>query len=71
MSGRPGGTPIAIVNKLNAEIVRILKLPDMQERLQALGADVVGSTPAEFAAYLDAEIARWSKVAKAASVKLD
>ena len=67
----PGGTPAAVVNRLNAEIVRILKLPDMQERLQALGADVVGSTPAEFAAYLDAEIARWSKVAKAASVKLD
>jgi tripartite-type tricarboxylate transporter receptor subunit TctC len=67
----PGGAPVGVVNKLNAEIVRILKLPDMQERLQALGAEVVGSTPAEFAAYLDAEIARWSKVAKAANVKLD
>jgi tripartite-type tricarboxylate transporter receptor subunit TctC len=67
----PGGTPVAIVNKLNAEIVRILRLPEMQERLQALGADVVGNSPAEFAAYLDAEIARWSKVAKAANVKLD
>ena len=67
----PGGTPAAVVGKLNAEIVRILKLPDMQERLQALGAEVVGSTPAEFAAYLAAEIDRWSKVAKAANVKLD
>lgn len=67
----PGGTPPAIVNRLNTEIVRILKLPDMQERLQALGAEVVGSSPAEFATYLAAEIDRWSKVAKAASVKLD
>ena len=67
----PGGTPAAVVGKLNAEIVRILKLPDMQERLQALGAEVVGSTSAEFAAYLAAEIDRWSKVAKAANVKLD
>ncbi|MEO7726920.1 MAG: tripartite tricarboxylate transporter substrate binding protein, partial [Burkholderiales bacterium] len=50
----PGGTPVALVNKLNAELVRILKLPDMQERLQALGAEVVGSSPAEFAAYLSA-----------------
>ncbi len=67
----PGGTPAALVNKLNLEIVRILKLPDMQERLQGLGAEVVGSTPAEFTAYLAAEIERWSKVAKAAGVKLD
>jgi tripartite-type tricarboxylate transporter receptor subunit TctC len=67
----PGGTPPAIVNRLNTEIVRILKLPDIQERLQALGAEVVGSSPAEFATYLAAEIDRWSKVAKAASVKLD
>ena len=67
----PGGTPAAVVNKLNAEIVRILRVPDMQERLEALGAEVVGSSPAEFAAYLSAEIARWSKVAKAANVKLD
>jgi tripartite-type tricarboxylate transporter receptor subunit TctC len=67
----PGGTPPAVVNKLNAEIVRILKLPDMQERLQALGAEVIGSSPAEFSAYLASEIDRWSKVAKAANVKLD
>ncbi len=67
----PGSTPAAIINKLNAELVRILKLPDMQERLQALGAEVVGSSPAEFAAYLSAEIVRWSKVAKSANVKLD
>jgi tripartite-type tricarboxylate transporter receptor subunit TctC len=67
----PGGTPAATIDRLNAEIVRILKLPEMQERLQGLGAEVVGSTPAEFSAYLAAEIERWRKVAKAASVKLD
>ena len=67
----PGGTPAPVINKLNTEIVRILRLPDMQERLQALGAEVVGSSPAEFANYLETEIARWSKVARAAGVKLD
>jgi tripartite-type tricarboxylate transporter receptor subunit TctC len=66
-----GNAPAAIVNKLNAEIVRILKTPDMQDRLQALGAEVVGSSPAEFAAYLGSEIERWKKVARAANVKLD
>ena len=67
----PGGTPAAVVNKLNAEIVRILRLPDVQERLQTLGAEVVGGSPSEFSAYLEAEIAKWGKVARAAGVKLD
>ena len=67
----PGGTPATVVNKLNAEIVRILRLPEIQERLQALGAEVVGGSPAEFSAYLEAEIAKWGKVARAAGVKLD
>ena len=67
----PGGTPAFVVNKLNAEIVRILRLPEIQERLQALGAEVVGGSPAEFSAYLEAEIAKWGKVARAAGVKLD
>jgi tripartite-type tricarboxylate transporter receptor subunit TctC len=67
----PGGTPPAVIGKLNAELVRILKLPDVRERMTALGADIVGGTPAEFAAYLQSEIAKWSRVAKAAGVKLD
>lgn len=67
----PGGTPPAVIGKLNAEFVRILKLSDVQERMVALGADIVAGTPAEFAAYLQSEIAKWSKVARAAGVKLD
>jgi len=67
----PGGTPADIVNRLNAETLRILRLPDVRERLEGLGGEIVGSTPAEFAAYLQAEIVKWSKVAQAAGVKLD
>jgi tripartite-type tricarboxylate transporter receptor subunit TctC len=67
----PAGTPAPVVQKLNAEIVRILKLPDVRDRMTALGADIVGSTPQEFAAYLQDEIAKWGKVAKQAGVKLD
>jgi tripartite-type tricarboxylate transporter receptor subunit TctC len=67
----PGGTAPAIVNKLNAELVRILKLADVRDRLRGLGAEIVGGSPSEFASYLEAEIAKWSKVAHAAGIKLD
>jgi len=67
----PAATPIAIVDRLNREIVRILKLPDMRERLQGLGADPVGNTPQEFAAFIRSEHAKWARVIKQAGVKLD
>ena len=67
----PAGTPPAVVNKLHAEFARILRLPDVQERLGALGATVVASGPAEFAAFLQAEIRKWDGVAKKAGIRLE
>ena len=67
----PAGAAAPIVSKLNGEFVRILRLPDVQERMAALGADIVASTPGEFAAYLQSEISKWTRVAKAAHVQLD
>ena len=67
----PAGTPPEIINRLNTEINRILKLPDVIEKLSALGAEVVGTTPDEFAAYLKVEIAKWGKVARDNDVRLD
>jgi tripartite-type tricarboxylate transporter receptor subunit TctC len=67
----PAGTPEAIVNKLNAEIVRMLQLPDVRERLGTLGAEIVGSTPREFAEHIQREIPKWAKVIKDAGVRLD
>ncbi len=67
----PAGTSKPVVAKLNAEIVRILKLPDVQDKLSGLGANIVGSTPEEFAKFIKSEIAKWSKVARQAGVKLD
>jgi tripartite-type tricarboxylate transporter receptor subunit TctC len=67
----PGGTPRDIVVKLHAELARILKMPDVSEKLSGLGAEIVASTPEEFAAYLQAEITKWGKVARDANVKLD
>jgi len=67
----PGGMSRDIVDKLNAEIVRILKMPDVQEKLAGLGAQIVGSSPDEFAAYLKSEIDKWGKVARASNIRLD
>jgi tripartite-type tricarboxylate transporter receptor subunit TctC len=67
----PAGTPPEVVRTLNREINRILKMPDVVEKLQGLGAEIVGSTPEEFATYLRNEIAKWGKVARDNQVKLD
>ena len=67
----PAGTPPDIIAKLNVEINRILKMPDVAEKLQALGAEIVGSTADEFAAYVKTEIEKWGKVARDNNVKLD
>jgi tripartite-type tricarboxylate transporter receptor subunit TctC len=67
----PAGTPPEIINRFNVEINRILKLPDVAEKLSSLGAEIVGTTPDEFATYLKAEIAKWGKVARDNNVKLD
>ncbi|MDG9971795.1 tripartite tricarboxylate transporter substrate binding protein [Achromobacter mucicolens] len=67
----PAGTPAPIIDKLNAEILRALKSPEMQKQLKVQGAQALGSTPQEYAAYIKSEIARWGEVVKAANVKLD
>jgi len=67
----PAGTPKPIVDRLHAEVAKILKEPDMQERLAKLGLDPSGITPAELAAFQKAEIDKWAKVVKAANIKID
>ena len=64
----PAGTPREIVGRLNTEIVRILNLPDVKERLSALGAEPVGSTPAQFASFIQADMAKWAKVVREAKI---
>ena len=67
----PAKTPQAIVAKLAAETQRILKLPDVNERIVALGAQPVGGTPQEYAAFIRSEIAKWQKVIRSAGVKIE
>jgi tripartite-type tricarboxylate transporter receptor subunit TctC len=67
----PAGVPRGIVTKLYQDIAAAAQLPEVKQRFAADGADPVGSSPEEFAAYLRAEIARWTKVVKAAGIKAD
>ena len=67
----PAGTPPAIIDRLNSEILKILKMPDVAEKLKSYGAETVGSTPKQFDAYVKSEIAKWGKVARDNNVTLD
>ena len=67
----PAGTPDAIVSKLSAEIVAGISAPEIRDFILREGAEPVGSSPREFGAYLRSEIARYTKVAKAADLKVE
>jgi tripartite-type tricarboxylate transporter receptor subunit TctC len=67
----PVGTPPEIVDLLHREIVKIVALPDVQEKLAALGFIAIADTPAEFAARLKSEFTKWAKVIKDAGIKTD
>jgi len=63
------GTPPAIIDRLNQETNRFLKMPDMQERLVGLSYEIRGGTPEEFAKLLRSETEKWAKVIKTAGIK--
>ena len=63
-----GGTPGAIVERLNTAIAKAVATAEVRERYAALSLDPVSSTPQDYAAYLRAEVARWRKVVAAAKL---
>src|SRR5690349_3842726 len=67
----PAGTPKPIVDKLQAEVKKILATPEIGKRLSESGLEAVGSTPEELAAYQRAEIAKWAKVVKDSGAKVE
>lgn len=67
----PAGTPKAVISRLNKEIVRILNLPEVRERLTTLGFETVASSPEEMARRVESDVAKWKKVVKLAGIKVE
>ena len=67
----PAGTPQEIVARLHKEIVRVLAMPDVRDRLSGEGAELVGNSPREFDAFVRSEIVKWAKVVKLSGAKAD
>jgi tripartite-type tricarboxylate transporter receptor subunit TctC len=65
----PAGVPQPVVQKLHSETVKVLKSRDMTEQLLTQGADPIGNTPLELAAFLKAEIERWTKLIREAKIE--
>jgi tripartite-type tricarboxylate transporter receptor subunit TctC len=65
----PAGTPPAILAKIHSETVKVLAMPDVKKRLAELGLDLIGGSPAEFAAVIESETPQWAKVIKAAGIR--
>jgi tripartite-type tricarboxylate transporter receptor subunit TctC len=67
----PAGTPKAIIDQLNAQVLKVMALPETRERMAAFGAEITTSTPEQFAAHIRSEIANLGKVVRDASIKLN
>ncbi len=67
----PGGTPRAIVDRINAEVVRILQLPDVRERLAAEAFELPSDTPDQFANIIKSEMSRWAKLVKETGARVE
>jgi len=67
----PAGTPREIVQRLNTEMVKIMRSPEITDRFNKSGVDVVASSPDEFSVFLKSEVARWAKVVQDANIKAD
>ena len=67
----PAKLPKPLVTRLHDEFVKVLKQPDVRERILQTGAEAVGNTPEEFRKYLHADVAKWAKIVKESGAKLD
>ena len=65
----PGNTPKEIVSRLSSELLRVLKMPEVRERLAAAGTEPAGNLPEEYAAMIKADLLKWSQVVKAANIQ--
>jgi len=67
----PAGTPKPIVDKLHAEMVRAMNTQELRDRFAAVGTETIANSPAQFSAFINAELKKWGKVISAAGVKAE
>jgi tripartite-type tricarboxylate transporter receptor subunit TctC len=67
----PAGTPKAVVDKLHGQVVKMMAQPDVRSRIEGLGFNIIASSPAQFAAQVKVEVEKWTKVVKAAGIKVN
>ena len=67
----PAGTPPAVIARLHTEVAKIMRAEEMKAKFADLGADAIGSTPDELAAFLSSEMKKWAEVVKAANIKVE
>jgi tripartite-type tricarboxylate transporter receptor subunit TctC len=67
----PAGTPKPVVEKLNRDLVKVLKEPDVVQKFRNQGVEVVASTPEEFAALVHREIPKWTSLIKEANIRIE
>jgi tripartite-type tricarboxylate transporter receptor subunit TctC len=67
----PAGVPKEVLTKIHGELVKILKMPDVQQRFQAEGGDTTSNTPEQFAVFIKTEITKWSKAVRESGAKVD
>lgn len=67
----PAGTPKPVITKLHGEVVKALGAPEVKERFAALGAETLGSTPGEFAAFMREEAQKWGTIIRKLGIKAE
>ena len=67
----PAGTPKPVIEKLHAEMAKIVKMPDVQEKLATLGAEPIEMTPDEFGSWMKTQVTNWAEVVKTAGIKIE
>ena len=67
----PAGTPKAIVDRLHGQIAKMMAQPEVRSRIEGLGFDIIASSPAEFSAQVKVEVDKWTRVVKAAGIKVN
>ena len=67
----PVATPRDLVTRIHGDVTKVLAQPDIRDRIRDMGADVVGNSTTEFAAFMRAESAKWGKIVKQANIRME